>query len=593
MNRILIVTFMVLVGGAYLYFGHLKGPPSRKMPDLTGVPLEQALEQLESFAPGKKTIVPAGSEGNVKGQEPAPNDIWTYGDEIVLYISSPIGPKIEFKPLLVELEGLIKKSPYVSGNVIVVSGTLMGTKNVRFSQLEFRVIEQLREHLSRAGIQIAEISREDWIFLKLPELGIPPLCQEKDKLLVLEVNVNPSDSAQDLLVNVWGYSFSEGQRQNTDIVASIPLDYSTNSQARLLYHETPPYLPIPIGTRQNPFRNVEELARVHVFEARSAFPAGEFAAIDVESLGSVPNKTTVLLSDAFTRHIDDHIGIVAAPKNFRRLVGRLDFEKIHEEFDFTKVASFERATTYILIDVMDVLPDSSLLKVSMKAFWLSDPQAGTKVRGLKAVGYLQLAQEEFQSQRLESLSFQVNYVYRSSGVGKPQTITHGSILRSGDFYKIIFTPNRDCYVYIFQVDSSGQIFQLFPMKEFKGVTVDNYNPVKGGTIYTLPARDKSFKLDRQVGEERFYFTAFKQRNEGLEAIYRHLEGARTLRNETRAESVQAKLSRYFKKRGVESIETDQRINVTWQQSGDIFSIFGRRLEDLCEDCVHVIEFAHQ
>jgi hypothetical protein len=97
-----------------------------------------------------------------------------------------------------------------------------------------------------------------------------------------------------------------------------------------------------------------------------------------------------------------------------------------------------------------------------------------------------------------SLSFEVNYVYRKAGVGELKTINNGDSLQSGDHYKIVFNPDKDCYVYIFQVDSSGQVFQLFPMDNFRGVRVNNLNPVRHGKTYVLPSPDKAFVLDQMV-----------------------------------------------------------------------------------------------
>ena len=70
-------------------------------------------------------------------------------------------------------------------------------------------------------------------------------------------------------------------------------------------------------------------------------------------------------------------------------------------------------------------------------------------------------------------SFQVNYFYRERQTGQFKPIVNGTTLHSGDHYKIVFTPDADAYVYIFQIDSKSQIFQLFPMREFKGVRVNN------------------------------------------------------------------------------------------------------------------------
>ena len=65
------------------------------------------------------------------------------------------------------------------------------------------------------------------------------------------------------------------------------------------------------------------------------------------------------------------------------------------------------------------------------------------------------AQETSKQLASPPLSFDINYVYRKGGVGELRTIKNGDTLKSGDHYKIVFTPDKDCYVYIFQVDSSG------------------------------------------------------------------------------------------------------------------------------------------
>jgi hypothetical protein len=126
----------------------------------------------------------------------------------------------------------------------------------------------------------------------------------------------------------------------------------------------------------------------------------------------------------------------------------------------------------------------------------------------------------------DNLAFQVNYVYRPGGAGELKAFGNGDTLRSGDHYKIILKPDETCYIYIYQVDSAGQVFQLFPMSEFKGVKVNNENPAMKGRNYVLPAPDKSFKLDKQVGKERIYLIASRDPNPELEGLYRSLQSAR-------------------------------------------------------------------
>ncbi len=111
----------------------------------------------------------------------------------------------------------------------------------------------------------------------------------------------------------------------------------------------------------------------------------------------------------------------------------------------------------------------------------------------------------------------IKYVYRprwSRAQFKP--LKEGTILYSGDSYKIIFTPSETSYVYIFQKDSTGQIYRLFPMKSFGGVTVNNFNPAQAAVTYYIPGQEKSFTLDKQRGEEKIYVIATQKQNKQLE-----------------------------------------------------------------------------
>jgi hypothetical protein len=190
-------------------------------------------------------------------------------------------------------------------------------------------------------------------------------------------------------------------------------------------------------------------------------------------------------------------------------------------------------------------------------------------------------------------SFEVNYVYRKAGVGELKTITNGDTLTSGDHYKIVFTPDKDCYVYIFQVDSSGQVFQLFPMESFGGVRVNQFNPVKQGKKYVLPSPDKAFLLDKKAGIERLYFIASREQNKELESLYEELTTAITRKNSSGVKDTRSKLDKYFTRRGIKVVPSEQSMEVPWRETGDVFSVMSQRLDKLDENRVHVVEFIHR
>ncbi|MBK8535617.1 MAG: DUF4384 domain-containing protein [Candidatus Competibacteraceae bacterium] len=196
---------------------------------------------------------------------------------------------------------------------------------------------------------------------------------------------------------------------------------------------------------------------------------------------------------------------------------------------------------------------------------------------------------------LKSLNFKVNYVYRPGGQGVLKPLVDGSVLNSGDHYKIQFTPEENGYVYIFQVDSSKAIYRLFPMTNFGGVKVDNLNPVRAGVTYHLPAKDKSFQLDNIVGLESILFLAFRQPNQALEQQYEELLKARLAKDNSKADNLQTTIKSSFKTRGLAAIVDDPEKKATTVQwtSAESFTIPVQRLDNLCADCVSMISFDHR
>jgi hypothetical protein len=110
----------------------------------------------------------------------------------------------------------------------------------------------------------------------------------------------------------------------------------------------------------------------------------------------------------------------------------------------------------------------------------------------------------------------LNYSYSSNGrEGSFVPIKNDQYeLHSGDHYTIEFTPKEDCYVYIFQYDSSDQLFTLFPLDRdyFKGEAdwENNQNPVKAGQTYFVPGKGNHFTLDEHDGDETIHVLASKK-----------------------------------------------------------------------------------
>lgn len=196
----------------------------------------------------------------------------------------------------------------------------------------------------------------------------------------------------------------------------------------------------------------------------------------------------------------------------------------------------------------------------------------------------------------DPLDFQINYLYRLGGKGNFKPIGNGSVLHSGDYYKIIFTPLEDSYVYIFQVDSAKKLFRLFPIQGFGGVTVNHANPVKGGKTYYVPSEHQSFELDAQTGTETIYFIATRQNDIVLESQYQAFSLAEQQNNIAQTQQAQVQLLNTVRKgKGPKLRLVDDIANAktTWQENGRHFSVLHQYLAEMCNACVDILQFEHQ
>jgi len=191
------------------------------------------------------------------------------------------------------------------------------------------------------------------------------------------------------------------------------------------------------------------------------------------------------------------------------------------------------------------------------------------------------------------ISVKIQYLYRHKQGKAFKTLTNEAVLHSGDYYKIVFTPTETTYLYIFQKGSSGNIFRLFPMKSFKGVTVNNQNPVQANAEYYIPAKDKSFYLDSKTGKESIYVIVARQRDNVLEDQYQQVLMARQEQNQEKLELAQTTLNRAIKMRdigGIAEDPTEPKLN--WTESGQQFSTVLARLTS-CDGCVSPLTFWHR
>jgi len=174
------------------------------------------------------------------------------------------------------------------------------------------------------------------------------------------------------------------------------------------------------------------------------------------------------------------------------------------------------------------------------------------------------------------LKFKISYIYLSQGETETQPLINGSVLYSGDAFQIIFIPTEDSYVYVFQVDSANKLQMM-----------NNSNPVKKGNTYYLLTKDEFFKLDDQIGTEKIYFLATRQRVATLE------QQAQSS-SQSQDNIIKEYLAEAQKKgtREMTTLPSHEQAMIQWEVQGVTFSASLNDLS-LCEGCINVLTFTHR
>jgi hypothetical protein len=178
-------------------------------------------------------------------------------------------------------------------------------------------------------------------------------------------------------------------------------------------------------------------------------------------------------------------------------------------------------------------------------------------------------------------------------------IQNGSILYSGQNYQVGFRPHARSYVYVYQIDSAGNIFKLFPGSSYLDPDERFDNPVEPGKLYWIPKKNGWLVLDKQEGEEKIFVVASRSRNAKLEDLYKHVEEARMDGAEpTRSLNLKAKLTKELER--PMGISKSLRRKLTYASSGTpgpekarSFEEFSHTLESAQLDAVESVQFYHK
>lgn len=183
------------------------------------------------------------------------------------------------------------------------------------------------------------------------------------------------------------------------------------------------------------------------------------------------------------------------------------------------------------------------------------------------------------------LNLQTAVIYRAGRIGETVLISGGK-LRSGDHYKVVVQPEQDCYLYVFQLDSAGRLFPLFPGINKKSRIS---NPVKGDVVYEFPGDQGYFFLDKRKGDEQiiFYSTA-----EPDPLIERNLRLQATQLTDEEQGFVEKELLAHFATKDV-VVEADPGEGIALKGKNGPLHIKMNRVQKLSRNKVYIFPFQHQ
>jgi len=82
--------------------------------------------------------------------------------------------------------------------------------------------------------------------------------------------------------------------------------------------------------------------------------------------------------------------------------------------------------------------------------------------------------------------------------GKEEVLPAGGVLLSDASYRISITPERESYVYVYQLDNTGKMQALFPNADIGA----GRNPLRGGRTVQVPSDGTWLTLDQIRGREQ-------------------------------------------------------------------------------------------
>jgi hypothetical protein len=203
-------------------------------------------------------------------------------------------------------------------------------------------------------------------------------------------------------------------------------------------------------------------------------------------------------------------------------------------------------------------------------------------------------QDSIKARISEPLSFLFNVAYKPKAGGEVRRLRNGEILSTGDTFRVFFTPQQQCHAYVYMVINGLDVVQLFPENDLVGAALSSAtgaNPVVKDLDYVLPTVGEPFTLEEPMGSRELFFIASKDRNLEIEKFYKILKNARITGDERVMKIYSFKARMHLKKAPVRTVDDDRVISIPWADNAETVALRAQKMDDLCLECAHSIDFS--
>lgn len=109
--------------------------------------------------------------------------------------------------------------------------------------------------------------------------------------------------------------------------------------------------------------------------------------------------------------------------------------------------------------------------------------------------------------QLGAFTLDYQFLYQPGGKSHWQVLSAHDTIESGGYIKFRLMGSHPAHVYVFNLDSGGNVYTLFPNPK-----IDYNNPLKGGKKYSFPKTEtQAFQVDKVTGIEEFVIMVFRQK----------------------------------------------------------------------------------